>query len=681
MTGDREDQMERPSWTLVVWRSALVTVVTAVTLWIFAAILDDFSIDRPRDALLAGLVVGLVGAVVWPALAFVVVPISVLTLGLGAIVLEAIVVGVVLDALPGVNLEGFWTAFIIAIGLAAVTTIVSSALALDDDAWFDQQTARRARRRKGAASSSDVPGVVFLQLDGVAMAVLERALRSGDVPNLHRWIRVGTHRLTPWTTGWSSQTGVSQCGILHGSTVDMPAFRWVDKTTGDVVVSNHRKWALAIERAHSDGNGLLAHHGSSYGNLFSGDAERAVLTMSGVARKKEGRLGAGYFGYFSRPQQTARTLLAVLVEIARERRAAGQQVRRGVEPRVQRSRTYALLRAFTTVVSRDVSVQGVINDMCEGRAVIYVDLLGYDEVAHHSGPERADTLAVLRDLDRQIGRIERTGQWTPRPYRFVVLSDHGQTQGATFEERTGETLADLVGRLCGGATSGDPDADAGRTESTAWLREARHKETAKTAVVADSPIVLASGALGLISIPGEPRRLDRAEIDARYPRLIDGLVSHPEIGFVLVRTASGSSVVLGPNGSRDLATDDVTGDDPLAPFGPDAVEQVRVVDGYRTVADLMVNSRYDPELDEVAAFEHQVSSHGSLGGPQTHPFVLHPVELEPPEGAILGSPALHRVLKGWLADLGHPVTLPSTECGSAPQGGEPHSGAFEHSGG
>ena len=598
------------------------------------------------------------GSIVWPALAFVVVPISVLTLGLGAIVLEAFVVALVLDLLPGVHLDGFGTAIVITVGLAVVTTVVSTLLALDDDAWFDQHTASRARRKAGAATVTEVPGMVFVQLDGVARVVLERALRAGDVPTLHRWLRDGTHRLTAWQTGWSSQTGVSQCGILHGSVVDMPAFRWVDKATSEIVVSNHRKWALAIEKAHSDGNGLLAHHGSSYGNLFSGDAERAVLTMSGVARKKEGRLGAGYFGYFTRPQQAARTMIAVFVEIARERRAAGLQRRSGVEPRVHRSWTYAFLRAFTTVVSRDVSVQGVINDMCEGRAAIYVDLLGYDEVSHHSGPERADTLAVLRDLDRQVGRIERTTQWTPRPYRIVVLSDHGQTQGATFVERTGETLAELVGRLCGGATAGDPDADAGRTESTAWLREARHEDEGKTAVVADTPIVLASGALGLISIPGGTGRLTREEIDARYPALVDGLVAHPEIGFVLVRSADGSSRVLGAAGSRDLQTDEVVGDDPLAPFGPDAVAQVSEVDGYRTVADVMVNSRYDPDLDEVAAFEHQVGSHGSLGGPQTHPFVLHPAELDVPHEPILGSPALHRVLKGWLADLGQPITAP-----------------------
>ena len=159
--------------------------------------------------------------------------------------------------------------------------------------------------------------------------------------------------------------------------------------------------------AHSDGNGLLAYNGSSYGNLFSGDAERSALTMSGAGRRKEGRTGAGYFGYFVRPGQATRTLVASFVEIGRERVAATRQRRRGVEPRVERGWVYALLRTFTTIITRDVSVQGVMNDMCEGRATIYVDMLGYDEVAHHSGPERVEALGVLRDLDRQLARIER----------------------------------------------------------------------------------------------------------------------------------------------------------------------------------------------------------------------------------------------------------------------------------
>lgn len=652
---------QRPPWHQVLRRTVVVTVITGFSLWLLAAVLPGFSIDSFWDALLAGFVVGVVNAVVWPALAFVVVPLSVLTLGLGAIVLNAVVVGWVLELLPGVEIDGFWPSLWIVIGLVIVSTAISSVLALDDEAWIDQRASQLARKRAKHANVTDVPGVVFVQLDGLAYGVLRRALRSGDVPTLHRWLRDGSHHLVEWETGWSSQTGVSQCGILHGSTADMPAFRWVDKTNGTVVVSNHPKCAAEIERAHSDGNGLLANHGSSYGNLFSGDAERSALTMSGAGRRKEGRTGAGYVGYFVRPGQATRTMIASFVEIGRERVSATRQRRRGVEPRVERGWVYALLRTFTTIITRDVSVQGVMNDMCEGRATIYVDMLGYDEVAHHSGPERVDALGVLRDLDRQLARIERVTKWTPRPYKIVVLSDHGQTQGATFEQRTGQTLAELVAELCGAAASGDADAEKGRTESTAWLRQARHPDDSKESDVVDVPMVLGSGSLGLISIPGEPRRLTREEIDARYPRLIDGLASHPEIGFVLVRQAGGSSVVLGANGSIDLGTGEVTGDDPLLPFGPRAREQVAEVDGYSTVADLMVNSRYDPELQEVAAFEEQVSSHGGLGGPQTHPFLLYPAEFTPPAEPIFTSPAMYRVLKGWLRDLGHPDRTPESE--------------------
>ena len=539
-------------------------------------------------------------------LSFVVVPISVLTLGIGAIAMEAVIVGLVLDELPGITITGFWTALVIVIGLAALTAVVSSALALDDDVVVrpaDGQ--RRPPADPKSAAHTDVPGIVFVQLDGVAEVVLRRALRSGDAPTIDRWLRDGTHRLVGWETGWSSQTGVSQCGILHGSTVGMPAFRWVDKAQGRVVVSNKPESAAAIERAHSDGHGLLAHHGSSYGNLFSGDAERAVLTMSGIAKRKEGRVGAGYVGYFSRPQQAARTLLATFVELARERRAAQLQRARDVQPRVHRGWMYALLRVFTTVVSRDVSVQGVLNDVAEGRAAIYVDLLGYDEVAHHSGPERADALAVLRDLDRQLGRIARSFQWAPRPYLLVVLSDHGQTQGTPFSEASGETLAQLVARLCGGAASGDTDAERGKTESSAWLRKARSTDGPAPAEAAAVPTVLGSGSLGLITLPGPDRRLTRDEIDEHYPDLLSGLVEQPHVGFVLVASEEGS-LVLGtvaratwPPARSSARTRSVRS-------GLEPSSRCRRSTASRTVADVMVNARYDAERDEVAAFEAQV---------------------------------------------------------------------------
>ena len=229
----------RPSWRQVAWRSLVVTLITVVALWFLAAVLDGFTIDTVAHGLLAGFVVGIANAVIWPALAFLIVPLSVVTLGLGAIVLNVLFVTWLLELLPGVEVDGLWTSFLIVVGLVVLTAGVSTLLALDDDAWFDRRASRLARKRSRDANVTDVPGVVFVQLDGVAHDVLRRALRSGDVPNLHRWLRDGSHRLVGWETGWSSQTGVSQCGILHGSTADMPAFRWLDKSTGEIVVSNH----------------------------------------------------------------------------------------------------------------------------------------------------------------------------------------------------------------------------------------------------------------------------------------------------------------------------------------------------------------------------------------------------------------------------------------------------------
>ena len=494
---------DRPTTTKILRRAIVVVITTALALWVLAALLDGFDIDNPGHALLAGLVVGVVNGVVWPLLSIVVVPISVLTLGIGAIVLDALLVLLVLDELPGVTVDGFGTAVVIVIGLAVINAMVSSLMAIDDDVWFDRRTATVARRRAKSAARTDVPGIVFVQLDGVAHDVLVRATRSGDCPTIDGWLRDGRHRLVRWETGWSSQTGVSQCGILHGSVDDMPAFRWVDKASGQVVVSNRPQSAAGIERAHSDGDGLLAVNGSSYNNLFSGDAARAVLTMSGIARRKEGRLGAGYVGYFSRPGQATRTLISLVHDVARERRAAQLQVRRNVVPRVSRSWSYALLRGFTTVISRDVSVQGVINDVAEGRTAIYVDLLGYDEVSHHSGPERADALAVLRDIDRQLGRIDRALHVgaAPVPPRRAVRPrpDPGRAVPRARRRDARRHRQPAVRRRPlrrrgrrAGQDRVDGVAAPGRGRPTATTNQSPQ----------DVPTVLGSGSLGLVSPAG-----------------------------------------------------------------------------------------------------------------------------------------------------------------------------------
>ncbi|HEX5762942.1 MAG TPA: phage holin family protein [Solirubrobacterales bacterium] len=664
-------------------RSALVLLLDAGILLLLSEVLNGFVLDGAASAVAAASLVGLLNAFVWPLLVRVALPLTVLTLGIAALVLNGLLVTLAIDLLPGAEVADLLDGIAITLAVAALTAAVYSLLAIDEDDAWHRNVVRRQARRRGQVIETEVPGVLFLEIDGLARDVLLRALQDGSAPTLAAWVRSGSHRLRGWETDWSSQTGACQAGLLHGSNEDMPGFRWWEKERGAAIVTNHPRDAEEIERRHSDGRGLLHADGASRANILSGDATHSMLTMSTALRRRR-PIGKDYAAYFAQPYAAARTLVLSLADIARERQAARSQVRDDVRPRIHRSRAYSLARAWGTVVQRDLQVATVIGDVLCGRPVIYTTFLAYDEVAHHSGIERHDALAVLRDLDRQIARIARACEEAPRPYRLVVLSDHGQSQGETFRDRYGQTLEELVGEACDpdsvvAAEAGDDDAlsylSAGLTEvarddtvAARTVRAATRDRRADGVVALDPGArreveethdgglpelsVMASGCLGLISFPREPGRVSLERIEALYPRLVPALRDHPGIGFILVRSERQGPMAIGAEGTRFLDDDRVEGEDPLAPFGENAADHLRRTDGFPHCADLMVNSAYWPDFDEVAAFEELVGSHGGMGGPQSFPFVLHPSELEWPEQEVVGAERVHRIFRGWLTALG-----------------------------
>jgi hypothetical protein len=288
--------------------------------------------------------------------------------------------------------------------------------------------------------------------------------------------------------------------------------------------------------------------------------------------------------------------------------------------------------------------------MMRGRPAIYATFSSYDEVAHHSGLERADTLEALRKLDQQFGRIERARRYAPRPYEIIVLSDHGQTQGATFKQRNGYGLDELVERSVEAAgVQGVAGGDEQHQMVGLAIGEAtgKQKKPSKKDVSGRHAVVLGSGNLGLIYLMEEQRRLTREEIDERHPRLIPALRSHPHVGWILVRSAEHGAVAIGPSGEHYLDQGRIEGDDPLAAFSPNARRHLLRTDGFPHVADIMVGSFYDPELDEGCAFEELISFHGGIGGPQTRPFILAPVDLPTPDEPIVGAARVHEVLSSW----------------------------------
>jgi uncharacterized membrane protein YvlD (DUF360 family) len=666
-----------------VLRAVVVLLVDAGALLLLSAVLPNFELDRPGAAVAAALAVGVLNAVVWPLLARFTLPLSVLTLGLGTLLLNGALVAFAIDLVPGASIDDFWTGVVVALGLTLITTVLASLLAIDeDDSWY-RNVVRRQARRRGDRTESEVPGVVFLEIDGLAHDVLLRAMRDGNAPTLARWVREGSHRFVRWETDWSSQTGACQAGLLHGDNSDMPAFRWWEKDRARAIVTNHPRDAEELERRHSDGRGLLHAGGASRANILSGDATHSMLTMSTVLRRRR-PIGRDYSAYFASPYAVARTLLLSIGEYVSERRAQALQKRRDVHPRIHRGRVYALVRAWATVVQRDLQVAAIVGDMMAGRPVVYTTFLAYDEVAHHSGVERADTLSVLRHVDRQLARVQAAIADAPRPYRLVVLADHGQSQGATFLQRYDMTLEQLVRSACDAATV--QSASGGQDEAIAYLSagltEVARDDTAAGRTVervtrgrrADGAValdeesreevreqggdgppelsVMASGCLGLITFPREPGRVTLERLEQLHPRLVPALRAHPGIGFLLVRSERDGAVVLGRDGINYLDRGRIEGRDPLAPFGPHAAAHVRRTDGFPHCPDVVVNSSYWEDADEVAAFEELVGSHGGMGGGQSFPFVLFPAELPWPEEDVVGSERVHRIFRGWLAGLG-----------------------------
>ncbi len=499
---------------------------TGLALMVAAAILPGVDIESFWGALLVAAIVAALNAVIPPVLAALRLPLTLVLGFLVVLIVDALMLQIAAEVTDGVlSVDNFGWALLAAFVVAAVSVVLAVILGSDDTSSI--RIAQRIARRQGIIAGTDVPGIIYLEIDGLALPVLRRAMRDGNAPTMARWLAKDTHRLTEWETDLSSQTGASQAGILLGSNEDISAFRWVEKETATLMTCSAPPDCAEIERRHATGIGLLVDGGASRGNLLSGEAEDVILTVSRMEAEKKSN--PGYRAFFANGDNATRTLVLFGWEVLLEWTAALRAIRRDVQPRGHRGGIYPLMRAALCVFVRDLIVSGVLTDIMRGRPAVYATFSSYDEVAHHSGLERPDTLEALRKLDDHFDQIERACRYAPRPYEIVVLSDHGQTQGATFKQRNGYGLDELVERSL---AQGDVEGIAGGDEQSSMVGNAFSEATGKKAKrpkndVSDRDVVvLGSGNLGLVYLMEENRRLTLEEIDARHPEFLPALCVH-----------------------------------------------------------------------------------------------------------------------------------------------------------
>ena len=636
-------------------RSILIFIGNVLGIYVISFFGLGVTVGEFDDIALLVIFISIVNAVLWPLLTKIFMPFLVLTFGVGSLILNGLLLGL-FAPLFDIEIKGM--AIILApLAMAIVTTIMSSVLTIEEDSSYYRSVYRDAKRkRKGEVKN--YPGLIIVEIDGLSYDVLREAIDKGLMPKIKSMIDDGTHTLRKWETDLSSQTGASQAGILHGNNADITAFRWIEKQNNNQMMQcSGVSKVKTLEERISDGNGLLVDNGASRSNLFSGDTDNVIFTFSKILNLRK-LYNRAWFSVFSNPSNFARIVLLFIAEMILEIISQIKHRVLNIRPRIKRGIAYIIVRAVTNVFLREINTSTLVGDMLVGDIdVAYSTYLGYDEIAHHSGVRDEDSWFALKGMDKQIRRLVTATKYTPRDYQFVIQSDHGQTNGATFKQRYGESFEDFVKSLLPkdmkmfAKMSSNEDHYAESfipltRNNDDLIDEKEMKDMGDSEV-----IVLASGNLAMIYLTQWNYRLTYEEINEFLPNLIPGIINNEYIGFIVVNSSEHGDLAIGKNGTYYLDTDRIEGENPLEGFGKNIAGHIKRNVSFKYTPDILVNSFYDAEKDEVCAFEELVGSHGGAGGSQSEPFILYPSDWDIGMDEIIGAENIYKILKTSLKNL------------------------------
>lgn len=511
---------------------------------------------------------------------------------------------------------------------------------------------------RGARATQPERGFIIVEIDGLAHAYLKEGVRAGTMPYLGRLIQRREVRLSRWRCGLPSTTPASQAGILYGNNWDIPGFRWYEKDEERPIECKMPGTVRAIQERVSAGRAGLLRGGSSYANMFDGDARLALFTLAAFGRDRlfENVRGLGFLVLFALSpgrilKVAALSLWTWIVYVAK----------RALSMIVPSKPVFTFWgpvgQIFYNVVFREVTTFCTMVDIYRGMPAIYAAYAGYDDIAHHFGVDSTEAFRALHGIDKQIRQIDRIRRrYRQRDYDLYILSDHGMTPSEPFRRAFGQTLQAFIASHTGqSVTGGEPgreteglhesglrflldeihglEARPHRTLAAQLFRLAR--ELLESRLAGWEPeewdlsrreeiVVRCSGSLAHVYFNVVARPMDLSEVTALYSSLLEALLEHPGIGLAIGR--EGEQVVLtGRQGTRWIGAerDRLEGTDPLHNMAQAnwAAEQIARVARFPHAGDLILLGAWDGE--SVISFEDQVASHGGLGGPQAWPFIAY----------------------------------------------------------
>ena len=222
--------------------SSLRTIITtilyilgsAIAIYAVDYISTDFTVGPWYNAFIIVIAVAIANALLWPIFRRFLMKIIIFTLGIGSIFLNSIIFYIASLFIPGVS-AGVYGVLQVTIVTAIATTFVSH---ITNTNYYDRylKNILRYALKQKTQYKKRYPGVIMLEIDGLSINILKKAIEKGVMPNIKKWIDDKSHTLKGWETDLSSQTGSSQAGILHGNNKDIVAYRWVEKENNNQMI-------------------------------------------------------------------------------------------------------------------------------------------------------------------------------------------------------------------------------------------------------------------------------------------------------------------------------------------------------------------------------------------------------------------------------------------------------------
>lgn len=668
----------------IVFRYTLVWVADAASITVTAFMIPGiyFVRDAPffyLNPFIVALVLGLLNALVRPVLIILLLPITFATLGLATFIFNTALFYLTDIVLDSFVIESFGSAFLGVLLLTLVNALLGSLMPLGDDYSFYATLMNKLSvlTRPKTAELGD-RGMIVIQIDGLSYASLKRAIRRGKMPYLSAMLKGRRSIIRKWYCALPSQTSAVQAGMFYGDNYDIPGFRWYDKGEKRLVTSSSAADMKALDDRFADCDGPLLKNGTVINALIHGGAAKRILTMSAFSEKdlKHHRGSLEDFAIFSlHPYLYMRTFFLMVWDFLVDRVETAADVIRRKKPRLIRSIKFSFYRAIVNAFFRESTTYFIMEDIVRGVPIIYSNYLGYDMVAHYTGPNSWDALSTLAGIDRQIRKISRMiEKKSAKHYDLVVLSDHGQAPSESFRSLYKQTLSEAIESHLNVALSdvsgqtaevgyfntllreirmveaayGTPSIRSGRRTLEQLEKRIRDDKTEKTEE--ESIVVCASGNLAHVYFTDSEDRTTTEQLMEKHPTLLEYLIGHPGIGFLITTNNEGEHLMMGKDGMRRLRADIVEGADPAAAFadGHDVGLVVRALSRlclYPHSGDLIINGSLLTD-GKVVTFEEQKGTHGGLGGKQTEAFVVFPRRFRERKDPVQNPGQMHKFLSG-----------------------------------